>query len=800
MSTGIAIFVTTNIYSETIYNDVSKNEKLLQQSDNWIIKSRNGRISEDKIKPLLELNIFHKIYPKSERFEYAINNSEETFLVKIIGIDLLRYANQENKFDFNKSDQVLFLASNFFEKGQFFKFKDPGIKKGITIDKLIPNSPADTPLLITDISEYQNIFSDYNWIDELEVKFISDMNESEINKQLKKIDANLVVINHRENIKNKQSLSDAFLVNLRFFSLIALIISVLLIYQFYRFILIERENEFSKLRAVGMSNINIFMLLVFELTLIGIFSAAIGLLAGTIVSIFSLDFILKTVNRFYYTVNAQNIFISTRLIIVSISVSLVGCYLAGLHPVLRFVDKTDPKKLLSSLKTYSKFKVYLFMFISGSLFLLLLFAILNSDKIIDPEILSVLSLLLFSLGSLLILPFLIGLVSKSILKYIRNIDFKIKTALSYINLTLVRQCFYILSLGILIGFVISLVIFISSFRQTINDWIVQVTPANMYIQSSFNKIQQPFPISNELFESVRTHPFVKKYDYISRHNYSYSNVPLQIRASKLNILKEETKLKFKSLKKPVNEINENWVLISEPFQKKYKKNVGDIIEIVGDKDKKSLEIMGVFYDYITERGSILIDVGLAEKLFIKNEIHGVTVYDLSTSKQLELENEITNKFPGEILEIQSKKELREKTLRTFDKTFRIVWFLAILASVISIVTIINSSSMVFLERLYEFTQLRAIGASASQLFSFLWSQMLILTLFSLLIAYYCSAGFIFIIDKINWAFFGWSIDIVFDWKPYVISSILLFILTFLTIRIPFNKSLESMKFYSLRNE
>ncbi len=801
MSTGIAIYVTTGIYKDTIYYDVKQKEKLVQQSEKWIIRSENGRISEEAIPKLWELGIFKKLYPKSERFEYILNNKKEPELIKFVGVDLLRLFNQQSQQNFNVTEnQIPVFASNYFKKGDSFSFQKSNITKKVYISEVIPESSNELPLIVTDISIFQSLFSDQGFIDELEVKLKADLLKEDIQNLLGLVDGKLVIIQQNKNLESKQSLSDAFLVNLQFFSIIALVISVLLIYQFYRFILIEREADFSKLKSIGMSNKDVFALLFFELIFIGVICGVTGLLLGLLVSKLSLRFIVSTVNNFYYNVDSQSIYFTLRLFFISLLIGVSGCLLAGVHPLTRFLSKTSPIKTAKSEKFSKVLKTYKWLFVIGAVLLAAIFFILNSGYGIKPTHLSFLSVTFFSAGMFLILPYLLRKLGSVIARLKVFSPLKSKASISYINQTLIRQCFFILSLGILIGFVISLVIFIVSFRQTITNWIEQVTPADVYVQSSLNLIQEPYPISKDVFEYITNHPSVEKYDYISRYKYSYNKTPLQIRSSRFEILRDEQRLKFKSLAGSIENIGEGWLFISEPFQKRYGKNTGDEITIYGDKSQKTFKIMGVFYDYVSNKGTMLIDVDMGKKLFKQNEVHGTTVYNISPEQTTILEKELKERFPKENLFINNKKQLREATLNTFDRTFYIVWFLAILASLISVVTLINSTSMVFLERLFEFSQLRAIGASTKELLSLLWAQMSILSFYSIIVAYICSFGFINILDKINWAFFGWSIDLVFSWKPYALSFLLLFLLTYLTIKIPFKRMISNMKLYGLRNE
>jgi len=173
MSTGIAIFVTTNVYKETIYNDVSEKERLIQQTDKWLIKSENGRISEKSIQKIINLKVFDSIAPKSQRIEYIYDNENTAIPVRFVGIDLLSVQNDRYESDIFdtklKINQIPVFGSNYFNKSEIVKIANPSILQELFVIDKIVESPNDSPFLVTDIAFYQAMFEDRGWIDELEV-------------------------------------------------------------------------------------------------------------------------------------------------------------------------------------------------------------------------------------------------------------------------------------------------------------------------------------------------------------------------------------------------------------------------------------------------------------------------------------------------------------------------------------------------------------------------------------------------------------------------------------------------------
>ena len=311
-----------------------------------------------------------------------------------------------------------------------------------------------------------------------------------------------------------------------------------------------------------------------------------GILGGLILSKLSLTIITSTVNTFYFGVDAKDIHLSYRLILISLILGVTGCLLSGIQPVIRLMKLSRPLGFLSHTAPAGGSKGLSYIFILGLILLSMLFMALNTISSIPQVLLTILSIILFAFGMFLVIPYLIMKATSCIID--KNIvsALKIKTAASYIARTLARQSLFVLSLGILVGFVISLVIFVSSFRQTIENWIYQVTPADLYIQSELNSMQKPFPLPQEFLEGIKNHPLVKKFDTITRYEYEFENTPIQIRASDFEIIRQKNRLKFKSLAKDLSEINKDWILISEPFENRFDKGLNDEITIVGDRDTK----------------------------------------------------------------------------------------------------------------------------------------------------------------------------------------------------------------------
>ena len=130
MSTGIAIFVATNVYKETIYNDVSKKERLIQQTDEWLIISETGRISEKIVQEIIDLKVFDKIAPKSQRVEYILTMRIKRFRQDLWVLTYSRFQTIGTNLIYlvlmnAKLMKIPVFGSNYFKKSGSLKLRKP---------------------------------------------------------------------------------------------------------------------------------------------------------------------------------------------------------------------------------------------------------------------------------------------------------------------------------------------------------------------------------------------------------------------------------------------------------------------------------------------------------------------------------------------------------------------------------------------------------------------------------------------------------------------------------------------------
>ena len=165
-------------------------------------------------------------------------------------------------------------------------------------------------------------------------------------------------------------------------------------------------------------------------------------------------------------------------------------------------------------------------------------------------------------------------------------------------------------------------------------------------------------------------------------------------------------------------INHGDVLVSQPFFRRFHLGLGDTINLATPTGRRDFKIAGVYIDYTTEGGVILVDWQTYRKFWQDDAINGIGVYIDKNSgvTAAQLQRELRPKIApyGDYL-IKSNQELREQVFRIFDQTFSVTYILQTIGIIISALGIFLSLTILVTERRREISILRAVGASRGQI-------------------------------------------------------------------------------------
>ncbi len=136
--------------------------------------------------------------------------------------------------------------------------------------------------------------------------------------------------------------------------------------------------------------------------------------------------------------------------------------------------------------------------------------------------------------------------------------------------------------------------------------------------------------------------------------------------------------------------------MSESFARNFRKTRGDTIVLEGRRGPVQFKIAGVFYDYTTEHGLVMMDRPTYIAAFGDHTINSVGVFiDPRNPARERLLDEVRKRADALGLPVFSLDQIRANVLAVFDSTFAVTRSMRILAIIVAFFGIAGCASYAF---------------------------------------------------------------------------------------------------------
>jgi putative ABC transport system permease protein len=271
-----------------------------------------------------------------------------------------------------------------------------------------------------------------------------------------------------------------------------------------------------------------------------------------------------------------------------------------------------------------------------------------------------------------------------------------------------------------------------------------------------------FPAS--IGDDLRKVPFVESVDLVRGRSVTYGDALIDVGSGDFRVAMEHGNL---PMIEPRHErdglaraLRENGVFVSESFSLKYGKRPGDTIAIPTARGIARFPIAGVYRDYSSDRGVVVMDRALFIREFRDDAVNTAVVYlkpgvDRERAR-VALETQFGPKYHAFAV---TNAAIRAEVMRIFDQTFLITYALLGIAIIVAVLGIVNTLAALILERTRELAVLRVLGTSAGELRTMIVLESTLLgvasTVVGLVMGYVLSTILIYVINKQS---FGWTIE------------------------------------------
>ena len=696
--------------------------------------------------------------------------------LRIMGVDLFAetsfrdYAGRGLPFDpdfqqfFTEPGMAIIgadLASaNMLEPGQTLDVQVDDRLETITILGVV-STLGSSDVLLMDIAAAQELLGGLGRLSRIDL--IAD--SQGIGALEARLPHGLMIVSSGQQRETAEQLTAAFRLNLTALSLLALLVGIFLVYNTMTFSVLSRRKVFGTLRALGVSGEQIFGQIVLEAALVGLIGSLLGILFGVLLAQFALALVSRTINDFYFLTSVGEATLTSGAVIKAIALGVGAGALASIVPALE-ASRVPPVQVMrrSDLEQGARMwaprvsLVGLALTAAGTVLFLV-----SEDSL--PR--TFLGILVLVLG----LAFMVPFATQLFMKVFRSLSTQIHWRLAVRGVTgqLSRAGIAIAALMVALAVTIGVTLMINSFRLTVENWLELTLYSDIYVSSPATIGNRPqASLSPEIQERIERIEGVGTVEGIRTVQVQGEIGELDLTAVDPGRVRDAGLYRFASgtARQVWDRIREGAIVISESLA--LRTDDQDVLVLETESGAKLFEIVGVFYDYSSDRGTVLMSREIYKEHWNDPALSSLGVEALTDEGTGELAEAIRTELAGTGLEVQENQQIREEALRIFDRTFAITESLRVLAVVVAFIGVLSALLALQLERKREYATLEAIGLAPEGLERLTYIETGLMGFSAALLA--LPTGLLLaliLIHVINVRSFGWTIELAPAIGPFL---------------------------------
>jgi putative ABC transport system permease protein len=558
----------------------------------------------------------------------------------------------------------------------------------------------------------------------------------------------------------------AFRINLTALSLLGLVVGMFLIYNTMTFSVVQRRAFFGTLRCLGVTQREIFGLVLGEALWVGTLGAGLGLLCGIALGQGAVWLVTRTLNDLFFTVTVRGVQVPWESLLKGGVLGLIATLVTAAIPAWEATSIPARAALVrSTLENTARTqlgKVTLAGAVLGLLGTALLFvhdSILTSFAATFLIIFS--AALLAPSATQTALQFLTPLLRAAIPRLATR---DVLAALS-------RTAVAVASLMIAVSVTIGVRLMVDSFRNTVATWLSQTLVGDIYLSvpasTAEQANQQIDPLVIERIMQINEFAKIDKIRASQLWSPAVGDVPLI--AVSASPLETQNLLQAGDFATATAAFASGQLLISEPFANRTGLRLGDVLTLATPNGLQEFPIAGVYFDYASPQGQVAISLAHYQKIWGDTAVTGISLTLQPGQNAEALVTDLNDRLsPLQLLNIRSNRSLRQEALLVFDRTFAITGAMQLLSIVVAFIGVLSALMALQIERQREIGILRTIGLTVRQLWQYVLVQTGIMGLlagvFAMPTGFVLALILIFIINRRS---FGWTLQLSMGFAPFV---------------------------------
>ena len=692
--------------------------------------------------------------------------------LKILGLDLFRAARVQpflsagdwgDPLDFLRPDRI-FLSAAASESLGLKKGDALSVQVGLRVLSLqvagVLGEARRQRFAVLDIGAAQAIFLRSGFLNRIDLRLRPGADAERLAGRLRaEMPPGILVERPDADVERSSALSRAYRVNLNVLALVALFTGGLLVFSAQALAVVRRRAQLALLRVLGMTRRELVAMLLAEAALVGAMGALAGIALGHASAAFVLERFGAELGGGYFRGLAPSLVLDWPALALFFSLGILAAVLGSLAPALEAAG-AEPAPALKAgdeeraLRRLQPVWPGIAVLLAGA-------ALTQAGPVSGLPLFGYGAIALLLIGTVMLMPRiavlgfrvapLFGPVSARIgLAQLRGAPGQAGVSLAAIVAS--------------VSLMVSMAIMVASFRQSLDEWLERVLPADLYLRAG--------PGSDTAFLSpadqrtIATLPGVRRVEFLrsQRLLVAPDRPPLTLLARAVEAEGRVPPLLGAAHALKAGEPPAAWV--SEVASDLYGWRPGAVIEIPLGGRRARFTVAGIWRDYARQQGAVLIE--RYEYLRHTGDAYAddAALWLAPGADPASVTSEIQGRVAGGTnLEIAGPGEIREVSLKIFDRTFAVTYALEAVAVAIGLFGLSSSFGALVLARRREFGVLRHIGMTRRQIGSMLAAQGLLVSALGLAVG--LTLGWVIslvLIHVVNRHSFHWGMELHLPWQ------------------------------------
>jgi putative ABC transport system permease protein len=695
--------------------------------------------------------------------------------LKILGLDVFRAARIQaflagaeagDRLDFLRPDRIFLSAA----AAEWLKLSagDPisvqvGLRAlSLRVAGIVARGNRER-FAVVDIGAAQALFGKPGVLNRIDLRLRPGADAGRFAAQLQpELPAGTRVERPEADVERSGAPSRAYRVNLNVLALVALFTGGLLVFSAQALAVVRRRAQLALLRVLGVPRRGLVALLLLEAAAVGALGAAAGLALGYAGAGFVLRHFGAELGGGYFRGLAPEVALDWPGLFLFFALGMLAAIAGSLGPALEAAGAAPASALRAGDEGRAFSRVQrawpgLAVIVAGA-------ALTQAPPVRDLPLFGYVAIALLLVGTVMLMP--------RIAVWVFRLVPLLGSAPARLGLAQLRGApgqagVSLAAIVAAVSLMVSMAIMVASFRQSLDEWLERILPADLYLRTGPGSDTAYLSSADQ--RAIEGIPGIRRVEFmrIQRVVVDPDKPPLTVLARAVEAGGRVPPLLGKAHAVKPGEPPAVWV--TEIAAAIYGWRPGSVIEIPLGGRRVRFTVAGVWRDYARQQGAVLLERYQYLRHTGDSYANDAAIWLAPGAGAETLKREVEARVPGgSNIDTSGPEEIREMSLRIFDRTFAVTYALEFVAVVIGLFGLSSSFGALVLARRREFGVLRHLGMTRRQIGVMLAGEGFLVSGLGLAVG--LALGWLIslvLIDVVNPQSFHWGMDLHMPWHLLV---------------------------------